>query len=101
MLAGLVQNPDTVNPVRNPSAALDRRDVVLNRMTELKLITPQEAQKAKKVELRPEEGPADPQRLRGYAVPVPVRLRVQVAAQHLRASARRSRTGRTWSSGVG
>ena len=48
MLAGLVQNPDTVNPVRNESAALDRRDVVLNRMTELKLITAQEAQKAKK-----------------------------------------------------
>ena len=81
MLAGLVQNPDTVNPVGNPSAALDRRDVVLNRMTELKLITPQQAQKAK-VGLRPEEGPADPQRLRGYAVPVPVRLRVQVAAAH-------------------
>src|SRR5918992_1223801 len=48
MLAGLVQNPDTVNPVRNESAALDRRDVVLNRMTELKLITAQQAQKAKK-----------------------------------------------------
>src|SRR5919107_2725253 len=48
MLAGLVQNPDTVNPVRNTSAALDRRDVVLNRMTELKLITAQQAQKAKK-----------------------------------------------------
>ena len=48
MLAGLVQNPDSVNPVRNASAALDRRDVVLNRMTELKLITAQQAQKAKK-----------------------------------------------------
>ena len=55
MLAGLVQNPDTVNPVRNPSAALDRRDVVLNRMTELKLITPQEAQKAKKVGFDPKK----------------------------------------------
>jgi membrane peptidoglycan carboxypeptidase len=55
MLAGLVQNPDTVNPVRNASAALDRRDVVLNRMTELKLITPQEAQKAKKVGFDPKK----------------------------------------------
>ena len=55
MLAGLVQNPDTVNPVRSPSAALDRRDVVLNRMTELKLITPQEAQKAKKVGFDPKK----------------------------------------------
>ena len=55
MLAGLVQNPDTVNPVRNRSAALDRRDVVLNRMTELKLITPEEAQKAKKAGFDPKK----------------------------------------------
>jgi membrane peptidoglycan carboxypeptidase len=49
LLAGLVQNPDTNNPVRNPSAALDRRDVVLNRMVELKLITLDQAKEAKKV----------------------------------------------------
>ena len=49
MLAGLVQNPDTNNPVRNPSAALERRDVVLNRMTELKLISIDQAKEAKKV----------------------------------------------------
>ena len=49
MLAGLVQNPDSHNPIRNPSAALDRRDVVLNRMVELKLITLQQANEAKKV----------------------------------------------------
>ena len=49
MLAGLVQNPDTNNPVRNPSAALDRRDVVLNRMAELKLISVDQAREAKKV----------------------------------------------------
>jgi membrane peptidoglycan carboxypeptidase len=53
MLAGLVQNPDTVNPVRNTSAALDRRDLVLNRMAELKLITGAEAQKAKKEGFNP------------------------------------------------
>jgi membrane peptidoglycan carboxypeptidase len=47
MLAGLVQNPDTNNPVRNPSAALDRRDVVINRMVELKLITLDQAKEAK------------------------------------------------------
>ena len=47
MLAGLVQNPDTHNPIRNPSAALDRRDVVLNRMVELKLITLEQAKQAK------------------------------------------------------
>jgi membrane peptidoglycan carboxypeptidase len=49
MLAGLVQNPDANNPVRNPSAALDRRDVVLNRMAELKLISIDQARQAKKV----------------------------------------------------
>jgi len=49
MLAGLVQNPDTNNPVRNSSAALDRRDVVLNRMAELKLISVEQARQAKKV----------------------------------------------------
>jgi membrane peptidoglycan carboxypeptidase len=50
MLAGLVQNPDANNPVRNPSAALDRRDVVLNRMVELKLISiDQGGKQAKKV----------------------------------------------------
>ncbi len=48
MLAGLVQNPDSSNPVRNISAALDRRDVVINRMSELKLITPAQVSKAKK-----------------------------------------------------
>ena len=47
MLAGLVQNPDSNNPVRNPSAALDRRDVVINRMVELKLITLDQAKEAK------------------------------------------------------
>src|SRR5215204_6206350 len=49
MLAGLVQNPDTVNPVNNRSASLDRRDVVLNRMAELRLITLTQAKKAKTV----------------------------------------------------
>ena len=48
MLAGLVQNPDANNPVDNRAAALDRRDVVLNRMAELKMITAEQAKKAKK-----------------------------------------------------
>jgi len=48
LLAGLVQNPDANNPVDNVSAALDRRDVVLNRMTTLGIITADQAKKAKK-----------------------------------------------------
>lgn len=48
MLAGLVQNPDANNPVNNPGAATDRRDVVLNRMVELKIITAKQSAAAKK-----------------------------------------------------
>ena len=47
MLAGLVQNPTTFNPVESPTEALERRDVVLNRMTELGVITAAKAAKAK------------------------------------------------------
>src|SRR5690606_18732606 len=47
LLAGLVQDPNQLNPVRNPDAALQRRDVVINRMAELKLITPDQAAEAK------------------------------------------------------
>ncbi|HYP45801.1 MAG TPA: transglycosylase domain-containing protein [Propionibacteriaceae bacterium] len=53
LLAGLVQNPDSNNPVRNAAAALDRRDVVLNRMTELKIITAAQAAAAKKAGFSP------------------------------------------------
>jgi membrane peptidoglycan carboxypeptidase len=60
MLAGLVQNPDANNPVDHKSAALDRRDVVLNRMTELGLITPNQAKKAKQVDF--DEGNVKPTR---------------------------------------
>ncbi len=48
MLAGLVQNPDTNNPVKNASAALDRRDLVINRMTELDLISAEQGKAVKK-----------------------------------------------------
>ncbi len=48
LLAGLVQNPDANNPVRNPGAALDRRDVVLNRMIDLTMISTDQADRAKK-----------------------------------------------------
>ena len=35
LLAGLVQNPERYNPVRNPGAAKSRRDVVLRRIAEV------------------------------------------------------------------
>lgn len=48
MLAGMVQNPNGTDPVLHPVAAIDRRDVVLNRMAELNIITPAQATAAKK-----------------------------------------------------
>lgn len=48
MLAGLVQNPTGTDPVDHPQAAINRRDVVLNRMAELNVITPAQAAAAKK-----------------------------------------------------
>ena len=95
MLAGLVQNPDTNNPVRNPSAALDRRDVVLNRMAELKLISVEQARQAKKVGFDQKQGQDDPQRLRRHPIPVPLRLRAAYAAQDARAWVRPSTSART------
>ncbi len=47
MLAGLVRDPNQVNPVRNADAALERRDVVINRMGELSMITPAQLKQAK------------------------------------------------------
>jgi membrane peptidoglycan carboxypeptidase len=47
MLAGLTQNPVATDPVNHPVAAIDRRDVVINRMLELGLISADDAAKAK------------------------------------------------------
>ena len=57
LLAGLVQNPDANNPANNLGAAMDRRDVVLNRMAspEVKMITAQQAAAAKKEKYDPKK----------------------------------------------
>ncbi|HEX6209013.1 MAG TPA: transglycosylase domain-containing protein, partial [Actinomycetota bacterium] len=47
MLAGLIQAPERYSPVVDKEAALSRRNVVLDRMAELGMITPQEAGQAK------------------------------------------------------
>jgi membrane peptidoglycan carboxypeptidase len=51
MIAGLAQNPGTTDPVHNPDRALARRNVVLDRMHELGLITDKELTDAKAVTL--------------------------------------------------
>ena len=47
LLAGLVKNPVGFNPTSDPSAARNRRDVVLDRMAQLNIITDQRATKLK------------------------------------------------------
>jgi len=47
LLAGIVQNPDAFDPVTHPASALERRNVVLNRMAQLGIISEQDATKAK------------------------------------------------------
>lgn len=53
MLAGLVQNPDATNPHYHPQSALNRRNVVLNRMVQLGKITQAQATAAKKATFDP------------------------------------------------
>ena len=48
MLAGLVQNPSRFNPTENPDLALERRNVVLQRMADLGIITERAAKQTTK-----------------------------------------------------
>lgn len=50
MLAGLVQNPVETTPTRYPERAMERRNVVINRMAQLGYVTSAEADEAKAVE---------------------------------------------------
>ncbi|MEO7234799.1 MAG: transglycosylase domain-containing protein [Lapillicoccus sp.] len=53
MIAGLAQNPGTSDPVHYPDRAIARRNVVLDRMQELGLITAKESTDAKAVGFDP------------------------------------------------
>jgi membrane peptidoglycan carboxypeptidase len=48
LLAGLVKNPVGYDPTRNPSKAFERRNIVLERMAELKVITVEQAREEAK-----------------------------------------------------
>lgn len=50
-LAGLVKNPTGYDPTNSPERALTRRNVVLDRMAQLSVITRDEAKEAKKAKL--------------------------------------------------
>ncbi len=51
LLAGLTQNPGTTDPINYPEKAVARRDVVLDRMHELKLISDVDWQTARAVKI--------------------------------------------------
>ncbi len=54
-LAGLVQNPSAFNPVVNPKAALERRNVVLNRMAELGIVLERPGRQGEAQRVRPRQ----------------------------------------------
>ncbi len=78
MLAGLVKNPTGYDPTNSPDEAIKRRNVVLDRMAELNVITREKAAKTKDDEPRARRD-QDQQRLRLLARPVLLRLRHQRA----------------------
>src|SRR3954469_12436132 len=51
MLAGLVKNPTGYDPTNSPDRALERRNVVLDRMAELNVVGRATAEKAKRADL--------------------------------------------------
>ena len=59
MLAGLVKNPTGLDPTNSPDAARERRNVVLDRMAQLDVITPKQAAKTKKADLGLDAQPSD------------------------------------------
>ena len=59
LLAGLVKNPTGLDPTNAPDAAFDRRNVVLDRMAQLNVVTERRAEKAKKTKLGLDPQPTD------------------------------------------
>ena len=53
MLAGLIASPAAYSPVQNPAAALERRNLVLQRMHDQGLITSSELRDAERQALPP------------------------------------------------
>src|ERR1700730_10063040 len=53
LLAGLIRGPNRFSPLRNPEGAAAQRDAVLNRMVELKKLSPGEAEDAKRAKITP------------------------------------------------
>ena len=58
-LAGIVKAPSTYNPVKNPENNKNRRDVILNKMEELGMISEEERDSAKAKEVSVRDGATD------------------------------------------
>ncbi|NPV69801.1 MAG: PBP1A family penicillin-binding protein [Firmicutes bacterium] len=58
LLAGLIRSPEGYSPFRNPDAALHRRDVVLSRMVELRMIDERQRKEASSSALGTRQRPA-------------------------------------------
>ncbi|XVX20847.1 transglycosylase domain-containing protein [Actinomycetota bacterium] len=52
LLAGTVRSPGSTDPVNNPKRAFERRNVVINRMHQLGVISTAEAEKAKSIPIK-------------------------------------------------
>jgi penicillin-binding protein 1A len=63
LLAGMIASPAAYSPVQNPSAALDRRNLVLQRMHEQMLITSSERIQAERQALPPRNRIATPKKI--------------------------------------
>jgi penicillin-binding protein 1A len=66
LLAGLPQAPSQYNPFRNPSAAIRRRNNVIEKMLENRMISPAEAEEAYQAELGLKRGTRYTQRREPY-----------------------------------
>ena len=53
LLAGLIRSPNRFSPLKNPEGAALQRNAVLDRMLELKKITPAQAEEAKLAKISP------------------------------------------------
>ena len=96
MLAGLVKNPTGYDPTTNPDRALERRNVVLDRMAQLNVITAAQGRQAQEAAARPAPG-RHAQRLRELQRAVLLRLRRRATSSRTRRSARPSRPARSCS----
>ena len=52
LLAGLIRSPNRFSPLRNPKGAVEQRNEVLDRMAELNVISPAEAEQARHATLK-------------------------------------------------